>query len=41
MDSVGFLPVILRSSRSNPRLNPLPASGRIGIYTRVVVVGDS
>ena len=29
MDWLGFLPVILRSSTSHPRLNPLPASGRI------------
>ena len=33
MDWLGFLPVILRSSTSHPRLNPLLASGRIGVYT--------
>ena len=32
MDWLGFLPVILRSSTSHPRLNLLPASGRIVFY---------
>ena len=31
MDWLGFLPVTPRSSTSHPRLNPLPANGRIGV----------
>ena len=31
MDWLGFLPVTPRSSTSHPRLNPLPANGRIGL----------
>ena len=33
MDWLGFLPVILRSSTSHPRLNPLLVSGRVSVYT--------
>ena len=33
MDWLGCLPVILRSSTSHPRLNPLPASGRMAACT--------
>ena len=41
MDWLGFLPVILRSSTSHPRLNLLPANGTIDTSPFLIGPHDS